>query len=134
MRKKLYVVDEIVEAVFDSANKCILVTWIDTQPHDHFRPCVQAQLECVKTDGAKVLIIDTPNVPSQENLNWLKNHVYPVYQEQGVKAVIIVGSRNPENREATAQWHISGSGFGFDFIEVASRQIAQDLAKMYIDR
>lgn len=134
MRKVLYAVDGIVEAVFDPSMNCIIVTWTDLGPHEYVQPCLESQIACVKTDGAKVIIVDTADSMGEltpEQQSWLGTHAFPAFQRYGLKAVITVIPKDEQSRMAANQWQITGSGFGFDFVEVATLKVAQNLAKMY---
>ena len=134
MSRVLYDVSNTVEAVYDRNINSIVVTWTHLGPHDHLRPCVKAQLECVKRDGAKALVVDTSNatgVLKQEDQEWFNTQLFPSLQAAGLKAIITVVPQNALTKLAARQWQSSGRKSGIEFIQTESRTTALERAKTY---
>jgi hypothetical protein len=134
MVKDLYTVDGVVETSYDPSIKSIIVTWIHLGPHDHLRPCLEAQVDCVENDGAKVILVDTAEstgVLAQVDQTWFGEYVFPTYQRNGVKAVITVVPKSALTNLAAKQWQKTGSDFGVDFVEVDTIKTARKLAADY---
>lgn len=135
MSKNIYTKEGIVETIYDPSIQTIIVTWINLGPHNYLRPCLEAQVECVRNDGAKIILVNTAKakgVLSQVDQTWLATDVFPVYEEYGVKAVITVIPRQIFAQLAARQWQKTGRQFGVDFVDTGSYEDALELAKKYV--
>lgn len=135
MSKDIYTVQGFVETIYDPTIKTIIVTWKNLGPHNYLRPCLEAQVECVREDGAKVILVNTATakgVLSQVDQSWLATDVFPVYEEHGVKAVITVVPKQVFAKLAARQWQKTGRQFGVDFVDTGSYEAALELAKKYV--
>lgn len=135
MSKEIYYESGIVDTRYDESTKSIMVTWMNLGPHDYLRPCLEAQVDCVKNDGAKIIIVDTVTAKgtlSMVDQNWLATDVFPVYEAYGVKAVITAVPKRFATQLAANQWEKTGSQFGVDFVNAASVEAAEKLAEEYL--
>jgi hypothetical protein len=135
MKKDIYTVEGVVETVYDPTIKSILVTWYDFSQFGILRPCLEAQVECVREDGAKMIIVDTRQAKGmleQIDQEWLGTNVFPVYEEYGVKAVITIVPKSSLTLLSAKQWQMTGSAFGVDFVETQSFDTALDIVNQYM--
>lgn len=136
MKKDIYAIKDVVETIYDPAIRSIIVTWYDFNQFGILRPCLEAQVECVREDGAKMIIVDTTKakgIIEQLDQEWLGTHVFPVYEEYGVKAVITILPKSSLTLLSAKQWQMTGSAFGVDFVETSSFNTAMDIVKQYME-
>lgn len=115
-------------ASYDAANQTVIAKWDNFPAGGHFRPCLEAQVNCVRNQGAKFVIVDvatTQGVPSQEDQQWLGEYVFPSYESAGLKAVVTIVPADALTRLGANRWQQTGSAFKFDMFEVASLEDAQ---------
>lgn len=126
----LYSIANIVETQYDPATQTITCTWHHLGPHDHLRPCLQAQVDCVLAHTTKAIVIDTSasqGVLTQEDQAWIGEYVFPSYQSRGLKAVITVLPQSALTNMSAKRWQKTGAGFGIDFIETDSVMTAKQI-------
>lgn len=124
----------VVKNVYDSSLSAIIATWTDLGPHDFARPCVEAQLEVIRKNPVKVMIVDAYNavgVLKSLDQDWLGEEVFPKYEQAGLRAVITVPSKSALSRLSSNQYQQTGSDFKIDFVEVESLEEAIEMAGKY---
>ena len=135
MKKDIYTVKGVVETIYDPAIRSVIVSWYDFSQFGILRPCLEAQVECVREDGAKMIIVDTRKAKGmleQIDQEWLGTNVFPVYEEYGVKAVITIVPKSALTLLSAKQWQMTGSAFGVDFVETQSFDTALEIVKQYM--
>ncbi len=136
MKKEIYTVEGVVETIYDPEIKSIIVTWYDFNQVGHLRPCLEAQVECVRNDGAKAVVVDTTKAKGmleEVDQKWLGTHVFPVYEEYGVKAVVTILPKSSLTLLSAKQWQMTGSAFGVDFVETGSLNMALEIVNQYLE-
>jgi hypothetical protein len=134
MSKVLYSVDDVVELVYDSAINSLVVNWSDLGPHDHLRECLHAQLDNVKSAGAKVILINTAKahgIFERKDQEWFVSHMVGELREAGVKAIVTVFPEAILPRLASRDWKQTGPQQGVNFIDALNLDMAREVAQQY---
>jgi len=134
MKKNVYVVDNIVNAIYDTDIKTIVVTWYSFESFNHLRKCLEAQVACTKDNDVKVIIVDTRKAKGmldQADQDWFATNMFPALEEHGTKAVITVLPQSALTMLSAKQWQMTGNAFGMDFIDTASLDAAMSLVDKY---
>ncbi len=135
MQKEIYKADNIVEAIYDSDLKSIIVTWYSFDSFEHLRLCLEAQLDCAKNNDVKVFVVDTRKAKGmldQSDQDWFATNMFPALEKYKTKAVITVLPQSALTLLSAKQWQMTGNSFGMDFIDTASLDAAMELIQNYI--
>ena len=134
MSKALYRVDDVVELVYDSTINSLVVNWSNLGPHNHLRECLHAQLDSVKSAGAKVILINTAKahgIFERKDHEWFVSHMVGELKEAGVKAIITVFPEAILPRLASRDWKNTGQHHGVNFINASTLEMARTTAMQY---
>jgi len=124
----LYNEPGVVQASFDDANKTVIARWDVFPATGHFRPALEAQLDCVEKQGCQFIIVDvskTQGVPTQEDQKWLGEVVFPGYEKAGLRAVVTIVPEDALTKLGASRWKKTGSDFNFAMFEVSSMADAE---------
>jgi hypothetical protein len=131
MSKVLYSVDDVVELVYDPAINSLVVNWSDLGPHEHLRECLHAQLDSVKSAGAKAIVINTAKAHGnfeRKDQEWFVSHMVGELKVAGVKAIVTVFPEAILPRLASLDWKRTGPQQGVNFIDASTLDMARDVA------
>ncbi len=130
MGETFFQVANVVDATYDAATATMLVHWHDLGPHDHLRPCCEAQLACAKANGAKAMILETSQakgVLSKEDQQWFPDYLFPAFEKVGLEKIVTVVPADAFARLAAKYWQNLGKQFGIEFYETGSLANARKL-------
>jgi len=123
MSEHFFQVEGVVDARYDASLASMIVHWHDLGPHDHLRPCCEAQLTCAKERGAKAMILETSRakgVLSKEDQQWFPDYLFPSFEKIGLEKIITVVPADAFARLAANYWQNLGKQFGIEFFETGS--------------
>lgn len=132
--EKLYDAPGVTSAGYDPAHKAIVAKWENFPATGHFRPCLEAQVNCVQQHDVDFVVVNvstTQGVPAQEDQQWLGDYVFPGYESAGLKAVITIVPQDALTQLGASRWRQTGSTFKFDMFEVASLEDAKACIRDY---
>lgn len=134
MSKVVYHVEDVVELVYDSAINTLVVNWRNLGPHNHLRDCLHAQLDNVKSAGAKVILINAAKahgIFERKDHEWYLSHMIAELKDAGVKAIVTVCPEAFIPRLVARNWKKSGSQHGLEFVHAPNLDTARNLALAY---
>ena len=123
MSEHFFQVEGVVEATYNAPLRTMLIHWHDLGPHDHTRPCCEAQLVFTNANGAKAMILETSQakgVISKEDQQWFSDYLFPKFEEAGLEKIITVVPEDAFARLAANYWQKLGKQFGIEFFETGS--------------
>lgn len=136
MKEQLYKEPDITTCIYDTEKNSVVVKWHKLSGHDHLRPCLEAQMKCVKEKGAKFVVVDVSSAqgtPTQEDQDWFGTKVFPFFDKQGLKALITILPQSALTKLGAKTWQKTSIGFSFSNYEVGSLKAAGELVQSIMD-
>jgi hypothetical protein len=128
MKIPAYVVEGVVNCVYDTELSCIYVKWDRFVPA-HVRPCLEAHWAPLSKHGGKGVIVDTKHSKgalSIEDQQWLVDVFFPKMAKIGVRAIVTIVPESAVTRISAKNWSQSGEVAGIKMINAATYEDALD--------
>ena len=130
---EIYKSEGYVDVKYNEELKSLLVNWKFFG--NEVRNSCQAQLDFIKTNEVKSIIVDTSEatgIVKASDQIWFYNYLFPEFEKNGIETIVTITSKDALTRLSNKTWSNTGKSFAIKFIETPSVESAISKLKKYI--